>query len=149
MRARRMLTALIVIAGTALAVAPSAGATATPYVKHGRITVVAPSSTDQVTVTHHGKLPQVKQGEYVAYFTTFEGSPAGHCNPYGLDTGGNPTRPKRQSVKLDPSTAMEWGANETPNWCAGKWLAQAFVYKKKNGAYHPRLVFARKEFTIG
>jgi hypothetical protein len=148
---KRSILLLAVLSGLVLPAAASG--TATPVKIAGPLKVTAPSTIDLVHVKFQGTLPTIKNGEYAAYFTTFMGSPAGHCNSLGTDVDASPSRPKRKAVDLDPQFGMlpgnEWQFGEIPNWCAGQWFAQAFVYHKKNGAYHPRVVFAQKTFTIG
>jgi hypothetical protein len=150
---RRMNIAAFAVAAGLLLPADALGANPPPYNPSGTLKITAPDTISLVHVKFSGTLPNIKQGEYAAYYTTFTGSPVGHCNTLGTDVDASPSRPKRKAVDLDPQFGMlpgnEWQFGEIPNWCAGPWLAQAFVYHKKNGAYRPRVVFARKTFNIG
>lgn len=149
----RMAIAAVIAAAGLFVPAGAFGATPPPFKPTGTLKITAPDTVSLVHVKFSGTLPNIKQGEYAAYFTTFMETPVGHCNSLGTDVDASPSRPKRKAVDLDPAFGMlpgnEWGFGETPTWCAGSWFAQAFVYHKKNGAYHPRLVFARKTFNIG
>ncbi len=142
------------IAATVLAVvvALPAGAPAAsppPYKPSGHFQLSNVGLTNEIKAKFIGTLPNLKNGEWVNYYATYMGSPpAGKCNTIAIDTVGL-SKPKHTVTKWRPDIGMDWYVNETPQWCAGPWYAQAFVMTKKNGAYHGRLVFARKSFNIG
>jgi hypothetical protein len=128
--------------------AGAAAATPPPYKPTGHLQITSTGGTSRIHVKFVGTLPKVRQGEYVDYVANVVSPPAGHCNQYGVDTVGR-RKPKHVSTFWDPTIGEEWGIDETPHWCAGDWYAQAVVKTKKNGAYVPRRVFARKTFTVG
>jgi hypothetical protein len=135
----------------ALVATPATAAPVPPFVKHGTLTISHGKVTDLIGVKFQGTLPNLKKGEYVAYMGASLDGPSGpdQCNTIGIDTIGR-SKPRHTKVWLDPSIGMEWPSNVAPQWCKGRWIVQAFVYKPDGkGAYRPRLAFARKTFSVG
>jgi hypothetical protein len=147
---KRRLTRAVVLAGSCLLASAGTAAAATPppYKPTGHLQITHTGSTSIMHVKFVGTLPKVRQGEYVDYIANVVTPPGEHCNRFGFDTKGL-RQPKHTSTKWDPLIGEEWGLDETPHWCGGDWYAQAVVKTKKNGAYVPRRVFARKSFTVG
>jgi hypothetical protein len=141
---------IAIVAGAAALAAPAQAVTPPPYNPTGHLKLSNVGSESAIHVKFVGDLPKVRNGEYVDYLSNVITPPGGdHCNSFGIDTVAGQAHPKHTSTTWDPTIGMEWGFGETPHWCGGSWYAQAVVKTKKNGAYYPRRVFARKYFSIG
>lgn len=149
--ARWLAAAVLTVTVVLAAAAPPAVASAPPpFVKSGTLKISSGKLTDRIGVAFQGTLPNLKKGEYVAYMgVSLDGSSGpDQCNTIGIDTVGR-SKPQHKKASLDPSIGMEWPSNTEAQWCGGRWMVQAFVYKPDGkGAYRPRLVFARKTFRI-
>lgn len=84
---------------------------------------------------------------YVLLYDDESGPQPRNCNKYPPGSG-EPERRKHRRVSVYLDT--DGGGDMPTRWCPGRWTAVAYVLRRRHTLYYaPRLMYAKKRFSIG